>query len=290
MTLVVSKADRVAQDDAARARGASSRSQAAARSMPAIAWWIVGICLAVLFLYPIYVMASQITWDNIVQLSTETSSGLSIIQGLKNSAIVALTATTTTVVVATLAGYAFAKLPFRGSNAIFFIVLVTFMIPFQAIITPLYLVLNDIGLSNNLIGVGLVLATFNLPLGTFLMRNSFAAVPSALGEAAEIDGASPLGAMWRVMLPIAIPGVISTTLLTFFSAWNDFFAALILITDQSKYTLPVSISILQAEGGGFSVDFGLMQTGVAITVLPCIVLYLVLQKYYIAGLLGGALK
>ncbi|WP_234988092.1 carbohydrate ABC transporter permease [Demequina sp. NBRC 110056] len=262
----------------------------AAGLMPVAAWWIVGVCLAVLFLYPIYVMASQITWDNIVQLSTETSSGLSIIQGMKNSAIVAFVATGTTVVVATLAGYAFAKLPFKGSNVAFFAILVTFMIPFQAIITPLYLTLNDIGLSNNLVGVGLVLATFNLPLGTFLMRNSFAAVPSALSEAAEIDGASPIGAMWRVMLPIAIPGVISTTLLTFFSAWNDFFAALILITDQAKYTLPVSISILQAEGGGFSVDFGLMQTGVAITVIPCIILYLVLQKYYVAGLLGGALK
>ncbi|MFV0429377.1 MAG: carbohydrate ABC transporter permease [Arachnia sp.] len=268
----------------------TTRASRTRKAIPTLAWWIASVCLAVLFGYPIYVMATQITWDNILQLSVETSSGLSILQGLKNSAIVSVTATATTVLAATLGGYAFAKLTFPGSNIVFFVILVTFMIPFQAIITPLYLVLGDIGLSNSLIGVALVLATFNLPLGVFLMRNSFQAVPSTLAEAAMIDGASEMGVLWRIMLPIALPGVISTTLLTFFTTWNDFFAALILLTDQSKYTLPVSINILQAEGGGYSVDFGLMQTGVAITVIPCIILYLLLQRYYVAGLLGGALK
>jgi multiple sugar transport system permease protein len=121
------------------------------------------------------------------------------------------------------------------------------------------------------------------------MRNSFAAVPSSLEEAAQLDGASAFGAMWRVMLPVALPGVVSTALLTFFAAWNDFFAALILITDQHLYTLPVSIGILSTDSQ-FGVNFGLMQTGVTITVIPCVIVYLVLQRYYVAGLLGGALK
>jgi multiple sugar transport system permease protein len=121
------------------------------------------------------------------------------------------------------------------------------------------------------------------------MRNSFAAIPAALEEAALIDGSSSLGAMWRVMLPVAIPGVVSTGLLAFFAAWNEFFATLILITDQEKYTLPVSLGILSA-GNNNSVDWGLMQAGVAVTVVPCIVIYLVLQKYYVAGLLSGSVK
>lgn len=258
------------------------------RILPRAAWWVVSTCLAVLFLYPIWVMVSQVRLSGIKRL-TDASRGLSIVQSLGNSLVVSLTATLLALVVSTCAGYAFAKLPFRGSKIAFFVTLVTFMIPFQAVITPLYVVLRDIGLQNNLLGVGLVLATFNLPLGIFLMRNSFAAIPSSLEEAAQLDGASTFGAMWRVMLPVAVPGIVSTALLSFFAAWNDFFAALILITDQRLYTLPVSIGILSTDNQ-FGVNFGLMQTGVTITVVPCVIIYLVLQRYYVAGLLGGALK
>lgn len=257
-------------------------------NLPDIGWWVVSLCLAVLFVYPITVMLSQVTPSNLARI-TDDSRGISVVQSLGNSAFVSITATLVAIVVSTLAGYAFAKLPYRGSRLAFFVVLVTFMVPFQAIITPLYIVLRDIGLLNNLIGVALVLATFNLPFGIFLMRNSFAAIPSSLEEAAQLDGVSAFGALWRVMLPVAIPGIVSTALLTFFNAWNDFFATLILITDQHLYTLPVSIGILSTNSQ-FGTDFGLMQTGVTITVIPCIVIYLVLQRYYVTGLLGGALK
>ncbi|MFD1716067.1 carbohydrate ABC transporter permease [Amnibacterium flavum] len=286
MTATITPASTAAAGSAARI-GASER-HSRTRLLPKSVWWIVSACLAVLFLYPIWVMVSHVSFDDIVRLS-DASRGLSIVQSIGNSVFVSVTATAVALVASTLAGYAFAKLPFRGSKAAFFVILVTFMVPFQAVITPLYIVLRDIGLQNNLIGVALVLATFNLPLGTFLMRNSFAAIPSSLEEAAQIDGASAFSAMWRVMLPVAVPGLVSTTLLSFFAAWNDFFAALILITDQKLYTLPVSIGILSTDSQ-FGVNFGLMQTGVTVTVIPCVVIYLVLQRYYVAGLLGGALK
>lgn len=279
---------RTTTDDAAADTRTGSRWSDFRHSMPAVAWWIISVCLAVLVLYPLWVMLSQITFDDLVALSDD-SGGLSLVTSITNSVIVSLVATGVSVVVSTLAGYAFAKLPFPGSKLVFFITLITFMVPFQAIITPLYLVLQDIGLQNNLVGLALVIATFSLPLGIFLMRNSFAAIPPALEEAALIDGSSSLGAMWRVMLPVAIPGVVSTGLLAFFAAWNEFFATLILITDQEKYTLPVSLGILSA-GNNNAVDWGLMQAGVAVTVVPCIVIYLVLQKYYVAGLLSGSVK
>ncbi|WP_440696209.1 carbohydrate ABC transporter permease [Clavibacter nebraskensis] len=279
------------------ARGRDARGLGAVRaSMPRLAWYVACGCVALLFLYPLGIMLGtaltaqdgSVGLGNLQRLLTPTG-GLDLVTSLRNSVFVSLLVTAITIVVSTLAGYAFARLPFRGSDVVFFVVLITFMIPFQAIITPLFLTLIELDLDNSLVGLSLVLATFNLPFGIFLMRNSFAAVPASLEEAALIDGNTPLQAMRRVMLPIAIPGVVSTALLTFFSAWNDFFATLILITDQSLYTLPVSLNILSA-GQNNSVDWGLMQTGVAVTVLPCVVLYLLLQRYYVAGLVSGAVK
>ncbi|WP_232529004.1 carbohydrate ABC transporter permease [Mycetocola zhujimingii] len=279
-TLAVSPAEKTKASATSRARSQPT--------MPRLAWWAVSICLAILFLYPLYVMLSQVTIDDFLSFA-DASGGLSVVTSLGNSIFVSLLATGVTVVVSTLAGYAFSKLPFPGSKAVFFVMLITFMVPFQAIITPLYLVLRDIGLQNNLVGLSLVIATFNLPLGIFLMRNSFASIPNELEEAALIDGSSTLGALWRIMLPVAVPGIISTALLSFFAAWNEFFATLILITDQSQYTLPVSLGILSA-GTNNAVDWGLMQAGVTITVVPCIIIYLILQKYYVAGLLSGSVK
>lgn len=284
-----------------------ARSRGRSHVLSTSAWWVVSVCLAVLFLYPLYILITQaikspteaaqtpptlfpqtLSFDNFAQLGSN-AGGLSLLTSIGNSAFVSLTTTILTVVVSTLAGYAFAKLPFRGSKVAFFITLITFMVPFQAIITPIYLTLKDVGLQNNLFGLALVLTTFNLPFGIFLMRNSFAAIPASIEEAALIDGASTFGAMRKVMLPNAIPGIVSTALLTFFAAWNDFFATLILITDQSQYTLPVSLNILSA-GQNNSVNWGLLEAGVAITVIPCVVIYLVLQKHYNAGLLSGAVK
>ncbi len=277
------------------------------RVLPPIAWWAVCICLAVLFLYPLYVLVTQsikspaeaaqtpptliphsFSLDNFRALGSD-QGGLSLVRSIRNSLYISVLATAVTVVVSTMAGYAFARLPFRGSRAVFFVTLITFMVPFQAIITPLFLTLKSLGLQNNLTGVALVIATFNLPFGIFVMRNSFAAVPPTLEEAALIDGASTFTAFRRIMLPLALPGVVSTGLLTFFAAWNEFFASLILITDQTKYTLPVALGILSA-GQNNAVDWGLLEAGVLVTVAPCVVIYLVLQKYYVAGLLSGAVK
>jgi multiple sugar transport system permease protein len=277
------------------------------RLMPAAAWWGVSIAFAAMFIYPIYVVLTSslkdpqeaaqipptffpqnISFQNYSALRGGGSS-INVVHNIGNSVMVSLGATVATVMIATLGGYAFAKLRFPGSNVVFFATLATFMIPFQAIITPLYIVLKDLGLQNTLLGLALVYITFNLPFGLFLMRNSFTAVPSTLDEAALIDGCGPLGAMRRVMLPVALPGVITTALFTFFATWNEFFAALILISDQSKFTLPVTLTLISSGVFG-SINWGLLQAGVALTMIPCILLYLLLQRYYVGGLLSGALK
>ncbi|GLY31945.1 carbohydrate ABC transporter permease [Kineosporia sp. NBRC 101731] len=171
----------------------------------------------------------------------------------------------------------------------FFLILATFMIPFQAVITPLFSILHTLGLNNSLLGLVLVYTTFQLPFGIFLMRNSFAALPAGIEEAALIDGCGYLSALYRVMLPIAIPGLISTALFTFFTCWNEFFAALVLVTDEAKFTLPVTLTVLASNQLG-ALNWGIMQAGVAVTAIPCVVLYLLLQRYYVAGLVAGAVK
>jgi len=312
-TLVAADASALATPDpsrtpAPRRRGRIPRTVAEVRaSMPRLAWWVVCLCLAIVFLYPLYVMITQSLkapaeavavpptmfphdWslENYAALA-DSSSGISLLRSLGNSVLVSVSVTLLTTVVATLAGYGFAKLPFRGSGFIFFLALVAFMVPFQAIITPLFLILRNLGLLGSLPGLVLVIATFSLPFGLFLMRNTFAALPGSLEEAAMIDGCGTLGAMRRVLLPVALPGVISTALLTFFTAWNEFFATLILLVDQDRYTLPVSLQML-ASGQNNQLDWGVMQAGVTVTVVPCIVIYLLLQKYYVSGLLSGAVK
>ncbi|GAA3567953.1 carbohydrate ABC transporter permease [Microlunatus spumicola] len=275
-------------------------------SMPAAAWWVVCLSLAVLFLYPLYVMLSMAlkgaqeqgripptafphapTLENFTHLASV--QGLNVFGNLLNSVMVTLAATVLTVLVATFAGYALARARFPGSNVVFFVALATFMIPFQAIITPLFMVLKTLGLNNSLVGLTIVYVTFNLPFGLFIMRNAFAAVPGTLEEAALVDGCGILKALRHIMLPIVMPGVITTALLTFFASWNEFFAALILLTDQDKFTLPVTLTLVTSGTFG-SVNWGALEAGVALTIIPCIVIYVLLQRYYVSGMLNGALK
>ncbi|MGI8457089.1 MAG: carbohydrate ABC transporter permease [Propionibacteriaceae bacterium] len=275
-------------------------------ALPAAAWWVVCVCLAIAFLYPLYVMlvmalkgpaeAGMIPptffphtpgLENFRHLASV--QGLNVFGNLGNSIMVTLAATAGTIVVSTLAGYALARARFPGSNVVFFVILATFMIPFQAIITPLFMVLKTLQLNNSLLGLTIVYITFNLPFGLFIMRNSFAAVPMTLEEAAQVDGCGVLRALRHIILPIVLPGVITTGLLTFFASWNEFFAALILITDQDKFTLPVTLTLVSSGQFG-SINWGSLQAGVALTIIPCIVIYVLLQRYYVSGMLSGAVK
>jgi multiple sugar transport system permease protein len=275
-------------------------------TLPRWAWWAACLCLTVLFVYPLYVMLAQslkspkeaaeappTIYPHGLSLGNYRALGhtgeVSFLHHVMNSVMVSVGATIGTAVLATLAGYAFSKLRFRGSGALFFAILATFMIPFQAIITPLFSILHDLHLQNSLLGLGLVYMTFQLPFGIFLMRNSFGALPASIEEAALIDGCGTLHAMYRVLLPVAIPGLISTALFTFFTCWNEFFAALILITDENKFTLPVTLTTLASNSFG-TLNWGTMQAGVAVTVIPCVALYLLLQRYYVSGLVAGSVK
>ncbi|MFD6754552.1 MULTISPECIES: carbohydrate ABC transporter permease [Micromonospora] len=208
---------------------------------------------------------------------------------LANSAFVSLLTVTLTLLISFLGGYAFARFRFPGKNLLFLVTLAILMVPYATLLIPLYVLLNQVGLQNSLVGVALVLTMFQLPFSTFLMRISFEAVPRELDEAAMVDGCSSFGALWRVLLPAVKPGLITVGLFGFLAAWNDFMAPLILINDSERMTLPLAVSNLRGQVQGV-VDYGATEAGVVVLALPCIVLFLLLQRHYVRGFMSGALK
>ncbi|NUT51107.1 MAG: carbohydrate ABC transporter permease [Saccharothrix sp.] len=208
---------------------------------------------------------------------------------LLNSAFVSLLTVALTLAISLFGGYAFARFRFPGRNALFLLTLAILMVPYATLLIPLYVLLNRIGLENSLVGVALVLAMFQLPFSTFLMRISFEAVPRELDEAATVDGCSAWGVLWRVLLPAVKPGLITVGLFSFLAAWNDFMAPLILINDSERMTLPLAVSNLRGQVQGV-VDYGATEAGVVILALPCVVLFLLLQRHYVRGFMSGALK
>ncbi|HEX5560128.1 MAG TPA: carbohydrate ABC transporter permease [Nocardioidaceae bacterium] len=206
-----------------------------------------------------------------------------------NSLVVSVGAAILTTLVATAAGYGFGSFRFRGATVAFALILVTMMVPFQAIITPLFMELNAMRLTNNLLGLVLFYTTVNLPFGVFVMRTAFLGVPVELEEAANVDGAGSMRTLVSVVRPLVVPGMATTALYAFLASWTEFLGALTFLTDQNLYTLPVALLNLQ-QGAYGSIDFGYLSAGAVVAMIPCVVLFLALQRYYVAGLSSGAVK
>lgn len=235
---------------------------------------------------PPTLLPSRISFDNFRQVA---SYGIGIWGYVGNTVFVTALTIVGTVLLSTLAGYGFSRFRFPGKNIVFVIVLATLMIPFQSILVPLFLVLNAVGMTNTLIGLSLIYITFQLPFGIFMMRNSFDTIPKEIEEAALVDGCSAWGALMRVMVPVVIPGIVTVVVFTFLASWNEFLAALIFLRESDKFTMPILLNSVRAGQFG-TVDWGALQAGVTITAVPAIVIFLLLQRYYISGLTQGAVK
>ncbi|MBW6424813.1 carbohydrate ABC transporter permease [Rhizobium sp. XQZ8] len=223
------------------------------------------------------------SYDNLAQYG----SGIWTYTG--NSLMVSAATVVASVIVSLFAGYGFSRFRFPFKNALFVLIISTVMIPFQSILTPLFLILTKLGLQNTLTGIVLVYVTLQLPFSIFMMRNAFDAVPKEIEDAARVDGASVLRVLYRIMLPLVLPGVVTVAIFAFLASWNEFLAALILLTDQNKYTLPVLMAAVRSGQFG-TIDWGAVQSGVTLMMAPCLALFLLLQRYYIRGLTAGAVK
>lgn len=212
-------------------------------------------------------------------------SRLDLGRAFLNSAAIAVAVTTVSVFLNALAGWALAKLQFPGRQRLFSWLLAAMVVPGQVAMLPLFLLLRSLGLVNTMAGV-VVPAAASL-FGIFLIRQYALSVPDELLDAARVDGASELRIFWSVGLPLCRPALVTLALFTFVGTWSDFMWPLVVLTDESKYTLPVALAGL---GGEHALDVELMMAGAVITVLPVLLLFLGLQRHYIAGITMGGVK
>jgi multiple sugar transport system permease protein len=204
---------------------------------------------------------------------------------LVNSTIIATTATVLSILINSMAGYAFAKLRFPYRDRIFRVLTLGLVIPVQVAMLPLFLLLRELGLVNTYWAV--IVPSMASIFGIFLIRQYAKSIPDDLIDAARIDGASEFRIYWSVVLPVIRPILATLAIWTFLSTWNDFMWPLIVLNDESMFTLPVALANLSGERVQ---DTELMMAGSVLTILPVLLVFMVLQRYYIEGITAGSVK
>jgi putative chitobiose transport system permease protein len=204
---------------------------------------------------------------------------------LLNSAIVSGLAVVANLLFCSLAAYPLARLRFKGRGLVLALVVATILIPFQVVMIPLYLLMVQLGLRNTL--WALILPQAATAFGIFLLRQSFMGVPVELEEAARIDGCTPLGEWWNVMIPAARADLITLAMFVFIGTWSDFLWPLIILDDPRLYTLPLG---LQQLASSFSLDWRLVAAGSVVSILPVLALFIGLQRFILPSATGDAVK
>jgi len=265
------------------------------------------IAVAVVTLFPIFWMVSTAfkpateiysltprplpshpTWANFANVLNGSVIGMPYWTFLRNSLFVTVASVLVSSVIALLAAIAVARFRFRFRTTYLIMLLIVQMLPQQALVIALFLDFRRLNLLDSLIGLILLYITFALPVTIWMLRNFVAAVPRELEEAAAIDGAGPLQRFWKVLLPLVMPGLVTTSVFAFIFAWNEFvFATTFLGTDQAKYTLPVYVTYFFGKG---SVDWGAIMAASVLFTLPVMIFFLIMQRRLRTGLLAGAVK
>ncbi len=240
-----------------------------------------------IFQYPPEFMPKFPTFENFVGVWHQ----IDFVGYFINSLIVAGFTVVLNVIFSALAAYPLARMNFKGKNLIFYLILATIMVPFQAIMLPIYLIvlkLNMVDSVSHFAGyVGLILPFAVNAFGIFLMRQAFMAVPKELEEAAFADGCNIFQIWWKILLPCVAPTCAVLAVFTFIGSWGEFLWPSIVLTDKSLYTLPVGINDLQ---GMFSANWRYIAAGSIISVVPIVIFFLAMQRYFIAGHNDGAVK
>jgi len=206
---------------------------------------------------------------------------------LQNSIIVASAVTAISLITGSLAAYALVRIHFRFQRTLLIAILGTRMIPEVSLVVPLYVIASKLGLLNTPYVLIITYLSFALPFVIWLMSSFFETIPVELEEAARIDGASRLGILFRVILPISTPGLVSTGLFVFLMAWDEFFFALIFTSTTAAKTVPVAIAEFT---GRYAVDISAMMSGGVLAALPPVILALIFQRYIVRGMTAGAVK
>jgi multiple sugar transport system permease protein len=232
-------------------------------------------------------LPSAITFDSYQRL-LGYQAGLITYAG--NSFITALLTITFTLVLTVPAGYSLARFKIPGKEALFVLMLLALIVPYQALLTPMFLMFVQLKLTNTLVGLAILHTAIQVPFSLYIMRNSFEAVPRELEEAAVMDGGNTWQILTRIFLPSVVPAIITTALFAFITSWNELLGSLVMMSRESAFTLPVILATARTVTSLGGTDWGLLQAGVTISIIPCVGVYLLLQKYYVSGLLSGAVK
>jgi multiple sugar transport system permease protein len=231
--------------------------------------------------YPPRILPSRVTFEHYETLFTRLNLG----RYLLNSAFISFVVTVLSLAINSMAGYAFAKLRFRGRERLFQLFSAGLVLPVQVAMLPLFLLMKQLGLINTYWGV--IIPGLSSIFGIFLIRQYAQSIPDDMLDAARIDGASEIRIYRSVVLPGIVPILATLAIWTFLATWNDFMWPLIVLSDESRYTLPVALANLVGE---HVQDTELMMAGSVLTTLPVLLVFLFLQRYYIQGVMAGSVK
>src|SRR5574342_899283 len=249
-------------------------------------WWIANMSFKtyeqIQFATSLYV-PRPFTWENYTGLWTDTRFPL----WLRNSLVTAVVVTAITTVIASLSGYAVARLRFPGRESVASLILILYLVPPALLFIPLYRVLAELGATNHLTSLFLSYPTFTVPFCTWLLIGFFKALPGELEEAALIDGANRIKAFTKVLLPLATPGIVASAIFAFTLSWNEFLYALIFIQDETSSTVPVGLNLL-IYGDVF--HWGELMAASVITTVPVVALYVFIHRWMVEGLVAGSVK
>lgn len=223
----------------------------------------------------------QITFDNYVDLFEQTS----IMMHVWNTALVSVIATGLTLAMATAAAYAMTRFTTRAGEWIASASLYAYMVPSIVLIIPFYLGLREAGLINTRAGLILSYLSFTLPLGIWMMRACFAAIPRTMEDAAIVDGANRFQAFALIALPQALPGLVSTAIFVFILCWSEYLYPIVLVSSDHLRTITVTLDSL--TGGGQNIKFGLLMAASVVATIPILLIFLFLQKYLVRGFAAG---
>lgn len=263
---------------------------------------VAGVLVAAVIGFPVYWMvltafrpASQVlsnppvfwpngfTLDNFSRaMGTETFWA-----NVRSSVVIGVGTVLVSLVIGTLAAFAVARFRFAGRKAFVVVILGVQMIPLTALVIPVYLLINDVGMTDTLTGVILTYLVFMLPFTVWLLRGFIAGIPPELEEAAMVDGCTRLGAFRRVVLPLLAPGLVATSIFAMIQAWNEYVLVYVLLSSPDKQTLSIWLVSFQT---GFGTDYGGLMAGATLTALPVVVFFLMVQRRVAAGLTVGAVK
>lgn len=234
-----------------------------------------------IFAYPPVLIPQSPTLDNFFRVIDSQP----FFTYLKNSALVTALSVALNLLLASLAAYPLARIPFKGRSVLFIVLLSSMMIPFQLLMIPVYELAISLGLQNTYLG--LVLPHACTAFGIFFMRQAFLSVPVAIEEAAIMDGVSRLRIWWFVMLPLIKPSLATLAVFSFIAVWGDFLWPLIIIDQPSLFTLPLGVNRLASS---FSLDWRLVAAGAVFSIVPILLFFTFTQRFFIEGAMKGAVK